>query len=258
MAGPNLPHQRLPLSRLPASFRRAGGRAYDHRAHAFGEPLPDGPVAVAAITSCTNTASPALVVQAGLLAERAVRLGLTAKPWVKTPLSPGSRVVEEYLRESGLLPTLEKTGFHIVGFGCMTCIGNSGPLHPEMERLAEAGATEPVAVLSGNRNFAGRVNPRISLSYLASPPLVVAYALAGSVLHDFDREPIGTDRKGQPAPGPLAVRRGSRRVRRGVRTTGAVPRQRRTHPAGPGRRSRHPAAPVSPGTRSRRTKGSTT
>ncbi|MFE7442289.1 aconitase family protein [Streptomyces chartreusis] len=156
------------------------------------------PVAIAAITSCTNTANPALVVRAGLLAERAAQRGLTAKPWVKTSLSPGSRVVEEYLRAAGLLPGLERTGFHIVGFGCMTCIGNSGPLHPRMERLAEAGAVEPVAVLSGNRNFAGRVNPCVSMSYLASPPLVVAYALAGSVLHDFDRDPLGTDAHGEP------------------------------------------------------------
>ncbi|MGW3563867.1 aconitate hydratase AcnA [Streptomyces sp. NPDC000941] len=197
VAGPNLPHQRLPLSQVPASFRQAAGRTTT-AADTFGEPLPGGPVAIAAITSCTNTANPALIVQAGLLAERAVQAGLTAKPWVKTSLSPGSRVVEEYLREAGLLPALEQTGFHIVGFGCMTCIGNSGPLHPAMEHLAEEGAAEPVAVLSGNRNFAGRVNPRISLSYLASPPLVVAYALAGSVLHDFDHEPLGTDREGRP------------------------------------------------------------
>lgn len=202
VAGPNLPHQRLPLSQVPASFRRAAVRTAagqpDTASGTFGEPLPDGPVAIAAITSCTNTANPALIVQAALLAERAVRAGLTPKPWVKTSLSPGSRVVEEYLREAGLLPALEKTGFHIVGFGCMTCIGNSGPLHPAMEQLAEDGAVEPVAVLSGNRNFAGRVNPRVSLSYLASPPLVVAYALAGSVLHDFDHEPLGTDHEGRP------------------------------------------------------------
>lgn len=198
VAGPDLPHQRLPLSQVPASFRQVTSGTAAEASEVFGTPLPDGPVAIAAITSCTNTANPALVVQAGLLAERAVRAGLTAKPWVKTSLSPGSRVVEEYLREAGLLPPLEKTGFHIVGFGCMTCIGNSGPLHPEMEHLAEQGATEPVAVLSGNRNFAGRVNPRISLSYLASPPLVVAYALAGSVLHDFENEPLGTDHEGRP------------------------------------------------------------
>ncbi|MBR7673767.1 aconitate hydratase AcnA [Streptomyces daliensis] len=164
----------------------------------FGEPLPEGPVAIAAITSCTNTANPTLIVQAALLAERAVRAGLNAKPWVKTSLSPGSRVVEDYLREAGLLTALERTGFHIVGFGCMTCIGNSGPLHAELERLAAAEAADPVAVLSGNRNFAGRVNPRVAHSYLASPPLVVAYALAGSVLHDFARDPPGTDASGAP------------------------------------------------------------
>ncbi|MFE0251269.1 aconitate hydratase AcnA [Streptomyces sp. NPDC059010] len=197
VAGPDLPHQRLPLSRVPASFRQAAGRPTTE-AGPFGEPLPEAPVAIAAITSCTNTANPALIVQAGLLAERASERGLTAKPWVKTSLSPGSRVVEEYLRAAGLLPALEGTGFHIVGFGCMTCIGNSGPLHPDLERLAEAGAAEPVAVLSGNRNFAGRVNTRVSLSYLASPPLVVAYALAGSVLHDFDTEPLGTGPEGDP------------------------------------------------------------
>ncbi|GHG99667.1 aconitate hydratase AcnA [Streptomyces lanatus] len=198
VAGPDLPHQRLPLSRVPASYRGPRVRT-STGAGDLGEPqLPEGPVAIAAITSCTHTANPALVVQAGLLAQRAARWGLTARPWVKTSLSPGSRVVDAYLRASGLLPALEQTGFHIVGFGCMTCIGNSGPLHPELERLAQDGAVEPVAVLSGNRNFAGRVNPRISQSYLASPPLVVAYALAGSVLHDFDHEAIGTDPEGRP------------------------------------------------------------
>ncbi|MFJ9626093.1 aconitate hydratase AcnA [Streptomyces sp. NPDC101175] len=198
LAGPRLPHQRLPLSAVPESYRLSARPAdnYPVETGEFDEPLPEGPIAVAAITSCTNTANPALVVQAGLLAERAVAAGLTAKPWVKTSLSPGSRVVEEYLRAADLLPALESTGFHIVGFGCMTCIGNSGPLHPEMERLAVKNAVEPVAVLSGNRNFAGRVNPRISLSYLASPPLVVAYALAGSILHDFDRTPLGTGTDG--------------------------------------------------------------
>ncbi|MFD5753599.1 aconitate hydratase AcnA [Streptomyces sp. NPDC127033] len=197
LAGPDLPHQRLPLSRVPESFRPTP-RSTPAPAASFEEPLPEGPVAVAAITSCTNTANPALIVQAALLAERAVAAGLNTKPWVKTSLSPGSRVVEDYLREGGLLTALERTGFHIVGFGCMTCIGNSGPLQEEMERLAQDGAVDPVAVLSGNRNFAGRVNPRISQSYLASPPWVVAYALAGSILHDFKRDPLGTDADGAP------------------------------------------------------------
>lgn len=197
LAGPDLPHQRLPLSRVPASFRTTANRA-PVTPDVFAEPLPEGPVAIAAITSCTNTANPALIVQAALLAERALAAGLTTKPWVKTSLSPGSRVVEDYLREGGLLTALEQTGFHIVGFGCMTCIGNSGPLHEELERLAQDGDVDPVAVLSGNRNFAGRVNPRISQSYLASPPRVVAYALAGSILHDFERDPLGTGADGTP------------------------------------------------------------
>jgi aconitate hydratase len=196
LAGPDLPHQRLPLSRVPDSFRTTTDRPAD-TAH-FGERLPEGPVAIAAITSCTNTANPTLIVQAALLAERARRAGLRAKPWVKTSLSPGSRVVEDYLREAGLLTPLAETGFHIVGFGCMTCIGNSGPLHPELERLAADVRIDPVAVLSGNRNFAGRVNPRITQSYLASPPLVVAYALAGSILHDFEHDPLGTTTDGTP------------------------------------------------------------
>ncbi|PNV31959.1 aconitate hydratase AcnA [Streptomyces sp. DH-12] len=197
VAGPDLPHQRLPLSRVPESFRSTTAGRPAHTT-AFAERLPEGPVAIAAITSCTNTANPTLVVQAALLAERAQRAGLTAKPWVKTSLSPGSRVVEDYLREAGLLSPLAETGFHIVGFGCMTCIGNSGPLHPELERLAADAHIDPVAVLSGNRNFAGRVNPRVAQSYLASPPLVVAYALAGSILHDFERDPLGTGADGTP------------------------------------------------------------
>ncbi|MFI6875255.1 aconitate hydratase AcnA [Streptomyces sp. NPDC050400] len=197
LAGPSLPHQRLPLSAVPGSFR-ASVPPSSPPAAVFGEPLPAGPVAIAAITSCTNTANPALIVQAALLAERAVEAGLRTKPWVKTSLSPGSRVVEEYLREGNLLTALERTGFHIVGFGCMTCIGNSGPLQGDLERLAQDGGIDPVAVLSGNRNFAGRVNPRIGQSYLASPPWVVAYALAGSILHDFDADPLGTDADGAP------------------------------------------------------------
>ncbi|MEU0303119.1 aconitate hydratase AcnA [Streptomyces sp. NPDC006175] len=196
LAGPYLPHQRLPLSRVPGSFRTTTERLADTTD--FGERLPEGPVAIAAITSCTNTANPTLIIQAALLAEKARQAGLSAKPWVKTSLSPGSRVVEDYLREAGLLAPLAETGFHIVGFGCMTCIGNSGPLHPDLERLAADARIDPVAVLSGNRNFAGRVNPRISQSYLASPPLVVAYALAGSILHDFEREPLGAGADGTP------------------------------------------------------------
>jgi aconitate hydratase len=163
----------------------------------FGEVLPAGPVAVAAITSCTNTANPTLMLQAGLLARNAAAAGLTVKPWVKTTLSPGSRVTTEYLAEAGLLDDLAGLGFATVGYGCMTCIGNSGPLHPRMEELVAQGVM-PAAVLSGNRNFPGRVHPRLQFGYLASPPLVVAYALAGSVLHDFDAQPLGHRHDGTP------------------------------------------------------------
>lgn len=196
VAGPRLPHARIPLSRVPAAFRAAAGEQ-EPAAGAFDEPVPAGGVAIASITSCTNTANPALMVQAGLLARRAAERGLRAKPWVKTSLSPGSRVVSDYLDAAGLLAALGDTGFHVAGFGCMTCIGNSGPLHPAVDELVDEGFAA-TAVLSGNRNFAGRVNPKVDHSFLASPPLVVAYALAGSVLHDFEAEPIGRDRDGTP------------------------------------------------------------
>ncbi len=199
VAGPRKPHERRALSEVPASFRAAAPARTTDRADdpVFGGPVPDGAVAIASITSCTNTANPSLMIQAGLLARRAAEAGLTARPWVKTSLSPGSRVVTRYLEEAGLLDALERTGFAVAGFGCMTCIGNSGPLHPRMEELADEGFT-PSAVVSGNRNFAGRINPRIPLAYLASPPLVVAYALAGSVLHDFAATPVGHDSGGRP------------------------------------------------------------
>ncbi|GAA2358097.1 aconitate hydratase AcnA [Saccharopolyspora halophila] len=195
LAGPRLPHQRVPLSGVPESFlaESDGGPA---ESDAFGEPVPAGAVALASITSCTNTANPDLMVCAGLLARRAVERGLDVKPWVKTSLSPGSRVVAEYLERAGLLEPLSAIGFDIAGFGCMTCIGNSGALHPGIAELVERGF-EPAAVVSGNRNFGGRINPQISLGYLASPPLVVAYALAGTVLHDFDA-PLGRGADGEP------------------------------------------------------------
>jgi aconitate hydratase A / 2-methylisocitrate dehydratase len=196
LAGPRLPHERVPLSQVPKSFHAAAAT----RPAAGGtgvEPVPQGAVAIASITSCTNTANPALMVGAGLLAQRAVERGLTSKPWVKTSLSPGSRVVRDYLDEAGLLAPLAALGFDITGFGCMTCIGNSGQLHPAMSELRTRGL-QPTAVVSGNRNFGGRINPEISLAYLASPPLVVAYALAGTVLHDFDTTPLGHDHDGNP------------------------------------------------------------
>ncbi|WP_304105932.1 aconitate hydratase AcnA [Mycolicibacterium bacteremicum] len=190
LAGPSMPHQRVVLSEVARSFRDVSEGSAAVEDDVFGQ-LPPGPVAVAAITSCTNTANPALMVAAGLLARNAVAQGLKAKPWVKSTLSPGSQVVTEYLDDSGLLGALDALGFATVGYGCMTCIGNSGPLHPRMEELVGEGAVTPVAVLSGNRNFPGRVHPQLQFGYLASPPLVVAYALAGSVEHDFDNDPLG-------------------------------------------------------------------
>ncbi|MGY6655515.1 aconitate hydratase AcnA [Amycolatopsis sp. TRM77291] len=196
LAGPRLPHERVSLSQVPKSFQ-ASAPTQQTMSSTFDEPVPAGAVAIASITSCTNTANPTLMVQAGLLAQRAVERGLTVKPWVKTSLSPGSRVVRDYLDEAGLLSPLSTLGFDITGFGCMTCIGNSGQLHPAISELRRDGF-EPTAVLSGNRNFGGRVNPEVSLAYLASPPLVVAYALTGTVLHDFETTPLGHSRDGTP------------------------------------------------------------
>jgi aconitate hydratase len=159
--------------------------------------VQDGSVVIAAITSCTNTSNPSVMIAAGLLAKKAVERGLRTQPHVKTSLAPGSKVVIDYYKESGLLPYLEQLNFHLVGFGCTTCIGNSGPLP---EPVAEAVSKEQLvvaAVLSGNRNFEGRINPLVRANYLASPPLVVAYALAGRMDIDLTKEPIGTDKEGR-------------------------------------------------------------
>jgi aconitate hydratase len=185
VAGPRQPNERRALREVPASYREVA------------EAGSTGQVAIASITSCTNTANPRLMIQAGLLARRAVERGLTSQPWVKTSLSPGSKVVEEYLLKAGLLRDLEAIGFHVAGFGCMTCIGNSGGLTEPMNIEAVEGRN-PVAVLSGNRNFGGRVNPKLSLAYLASPPLVIAYALTGTILTDLTTEPLGHDSAGAP------------------------------------------------------------
>jgi aconitate hydratase len=154
--------------------------------------LHHGDIVIAAITSCTNTSNPSVMIGAGLLARKARQLGLAAKPWVKTSLAPGSQVVTDYLVKSGLIHDLEALGFHLVGYGCTTCIGNSGPLNPEVAHAIEQGDLSVAAVLSGNRNFEGRINPHVKLNYLASPPLVVAYALAGNMRIDLTREPLAT------------------------------------------------------------------
>jgi aconitate hydratase len=160
--------------------------------------LPQGAVVLAAITSCTNTSNPSVMLGAGLLAKKAVERGLSAKPWVKTSLAPGSKVVTDYLTDAGLMPYLEALGFHLVGYGCTSCIGNSGPLPEAVSEAVRAGDLVVAGVLSGNRNFEGRINPQIKMNYLASPPLVVAYALAGEMDKDLTKEPLGTDRSGAP------------------------------------------------------------
>jgi len=165
------------------------GRTYD---------LFNGAVAIASITSCTNTSNPSVMLAAGLLAKKAVERGLVAKPWVKTSMAPGSQVVTNYYEKAGLWPYLEKLGFHLVGYGCATCIGNSGPLAEEVSQVVNEHDLAVVSVLSGNRNFEGRINPDVKMNYLASPPLVIAYALAGTMEFDFDSEPLGRDEAGNP------------------------------------------------------------
>src|SRR5690606_15746474 len=160
--------------------------------------LDHGAVVVAAITSCTNTSNPQVMIGAALLARNAVDRGLNRRPWVKTSLAPGSRVVMDYYDRAGLTPYLEKLGFHLVGYGCTTCIGNSGPLGDTISEAVHANDLAVVSVLSGNRNFEGRINPDVKMNYLASPPLVVAYALTGSMDVDIVNEPLGTDSSGQP------------------------------------------------------------
>jgi aconitate hydratase len=160
--------------------------------------LTNGSVVIAAITSCTNTSNPSVLMAAGLVAKKAVEFGLTTRPWVKTSLAPGSQVVTEYLTEAGLMPYLEALGFHLVGYGCTTCIGNSGPLPEAVTKTIESTGIAAAAVLSGNRNFEGRVHPNVRLNYLASPPLVVAYAIAGTTVWDPALEPIGHDKSGKP------------------------------------------------------------
>jgi aconitate hydratase len=214
LAGPKRPQDRVPLSQMKSAFARALTAPIKERGFGLGEAelgrrsqvafggreatLGHGSVVVAAITSCTNTSNPSVMLAAGLLARNAVRRGLTVPPFVKTSLAPGSKVVTEYLRAAGLLGDLEALGFHVVGYGCTTCIGNSGPLPPEVSRAIASGGLVAAAVLSGNRNFEGRVNPDVRANYLASPPLVVAYALAGTTAIDLASEPLGHDKDGRP------------------------------------------------------------
>ncbi len=208
LAGPKRPQDRIPLTETKSSFGRTlaeyvapdagGGTATQTAVETSLGTLTQGAVVIAAITSCTNTSNPAVMVAAGLVAQKAVARGLTSKAWVKTSLAPGSRVVTRYLEEAGLLGPLSQIGFDLVGYGCTTCIGNSGPLISEISQAVKDNDLVVTSVLSGNRNFEGRVNPQTRANYLASPPLVVAYALAGSLDIDLTTEPLGTDAQGEP------------------------------------------------------------
>ena len=203
LAGPKRPQDRVPLSKLAANAVEAikeSGVAVENSAEVKGEDyrLQNGAVVIAAITSCTNTSNPSVLIGAGLLARKAREKGLSVKPWVKTSLAPGSQVVSDYLEASGLQADLDALGFGLVGYGCTTCIGNSGPLPEPISEAIDAADLHVAAVLSGNRNFEGRINPQTRLNYLASPPLVVAYALAGSTTIDLLTEPLGTGSDGKP------------------------------------------------------------
>ncbi|HWJ35798.1 MAG TPA: aconitate hydratase AcnA [Steroidobacteraceae bacterium] len=212
LAGPKRPQDRVPLRSAKVVYQASAKKMAEERiqknpgatgmapatvgANSFE--VKDGAVLIAAITSCTNTSNPAVLIAAGLLARNATALGLKSKPWVKTSLAPGSRVVTDYLQKAGLLQHLEALGFYTVGYGCTTCIGNSGPLKPEISEAVRAGDVIAASVLSGNRNFEGRVHPEIKMNFLASPPLVVAYALAGSLDVDITTEALGQGKEGRP------------------------------------------------------------
>jgi len=206
MAGPARPQDRVPLATasqgfaesLAKTFGKAGKESETIIVADTDYSIGHGAVVIAAITSCTNTSNPFVMVGAGLVARNALKRGLKVKPWVKTSLAPGSQVVGEYLQKAGLQKDLDKLGFNVVGYGCTTCIGNSGPLPENVSAAISTGDLVAAAVLSGNRNFEGRVNPQTRANYLASPPLVVAYALAGSMTVDLINDPLGHDKKGKP------------------------------------------------------------
>ena len=205
IAGPKRPQDRVSLSQAKSSFAQSlptyltektskGDVAVTRNGQAFA--LKNGAVVIASITSCTNTSNPSVMIGAGLLAKKAVAKGLKSKPWVKTTLAPGSKVVTDYYDKAGLTSSLESLGFNLVGYGCVTCIGNSGPLPVEISKAVNENDLAVTAVLSGNRNFEGRISPDVKMNYLASPPLVVAYALAGTMDHNFDTDPLGKDHSG--------------------------------------------------------------
>ncbi|MFU0922668.1 aconitate hydratase AcnA [Kluyvera sichuanensis] len=208
LAGPKRPQDRVALAQVPQAFNATtelavnqgstGKNTVDFTLNGQTHALPEGAVVIAAITSCTNTSNPSVLMAAGLLAKKAVALGLQPKAWVKASLAPGSKVVSDYLAHAGLTPYLDQLGFNLVGYGCTTCIGNSGPLPDPIENAIKQGDLTVGAVLSGNRNFEGRIHPLVKTNWLASPPLVVAYALAGNMRVDLTHDPLGQDSKGNP------------------------------------------------------------
>ncbi len=207
IAGPKRPQDRVSLTDAKASFEKVlpsylsdktNKKPVKFQRNGSDTAISNGAVVIASITSCTNTSNPSVMIGAGLLAKKAVEKGLTSKPWVKTTLAPGSKVVTDYYDKSGLTPYLEKLGFNLVGYGCVTCIGNSGPLPVEISKVISENDLAVTAVLSGNRNFEGRISPDVKMNYLASPPLVVAYALAGTMDHNFDSDSLGNDLDGNP------------------------------------------------------------
>ncbi|MCT2026343.1 aconitate hydratase AcnA [Dermabacter hominis] len=218
IAGPKRPQDRIVLTEAKESFAKSLPAYAENTSNPTAVKGTDytidhGIVSIASITSCTNTSNPSVMMAAGLLAKNATERGLEVKPWVKTSMAPGSKVVTDYYEKAGLWPLLEKLGFHLVGYGCTTCIGNSGPLAPEISEAIAEGDLAVTAVLSGNRNFEGRINPDVKMNYLASPPLVIAYALAGTMDFDFDTDPLGRDADGNEVflrdiwPSPTEVER---------------------------------------------------
>ena len=207
IAGPKRPQDRISLTASKAAFEKilpsyfsdkTGKEAYPVNVGAKSTTIKNGDVVIASITSCTNTSNPSVMIGAALLAKKAVEKGLTSKPWVKTTLAPGSKVVTDYYDRADLTRYMEALGFNLVGYGCVTCIGNSGPLPIEISKAVNENDLAVTAVLSGNRNFEGRISPDVKMNYLASPPLVVAYALAGTMDHDFDNDSLGNDKAGNP------------------------------------------------------------
>ena len=207
IAGPKRPQDRISLTDSKSAFEKilptyfsekTGKEAYPVKVGAKATTIKNGDVVIASITSCTNTSNPSVMIGAALLAKKAVEKGLTSKPWVKTTLAPGSKVVTDYYDRADLTKYMEALGFNLVGYGCVTCIGNSGPLPVEISKSVNENDLAVTAVLSGNRNFEGRISPDVKMNYLASPPLVVAYALAGTMDHDFEKDSLGNDKDGNP------------------------------------------------------------